>query len=270
MTSAPREAELAASLARTQTRIDAAAAAAGRDRADIEFLPVTKFFPATDVVALYGLGCRAFGESREQEAAAKVAKVTEALEALSNKKLITAPGELLDSSSNIESNNAIRWHMIGRIQRNKARAVAGWAAVVHSVDTAPLLAALSRGTVEALDQGRRSEPLQVYIQVSLDGDPARGGVPVSHPDLIDELCAAAHTAPGLGLAGLMAIPPLASDADAEFARLEAELLRVQTQYPHRLGLSAGMSNDLEVAVRHGSTCVRVGTALMGPRPLTSP
>ena len=71
MTSAPREAELAASLARIQARIDAAAAAAGRDRADIEFLPVTKFFPASDVVALFGLGCRAFGESREQEAAAK-------------------------------------------------------------------------------------------------------------------------------------------------------------------------------------------------------
>ncbi len=257
MTSAPREAELAASLARIQARIDAAAAAAGRDRGDIEFLPVTKFFPANDVVALYGLGCRAFGESREQEAASKVAEVSN-----------TLAGKLLDQSSNIESNNVIRWHMIGRIQRNKARAVAGWAAVAHSVDTAPLIAALSRGAVEALDQGRRSEPLQVYIQVSLDGDPARGGVPVGRP--VDELCAAADAAPGLGLAGLMAIPPLASDAEDEFARLEAELLRVQTQYPHRLGLSAGMSNDLEIAVRHGSTCVRVGTALMGPRPLTSP
>jgi uncharacterized pyridoxal phosphate-containing UPF0001 family protein len=270
MTGAPREAELAASLARIQARIDAAAVAAGRDRADIEFLPVTKFFPATDVVTLFALGCRAFGESREQEATAKIAKVTEASAALSNKKLITAPGELLDTSSNIESNSVIRWHMIGRIQRNKARAVAGWAAVAHSVDTGPLVAALSRGAVEALDQGRRSEPLQVYIQVSLDGEPARGGVPVDRPDLVDELCAAAHAAPGLVLAGLMAIPPLASEAEAEFARLEAELLRVQTQYPHRLGLSAGMSNDLEIAVRHGSTCVRVGTALMGPRPLTSP
>ena len=259
MTSAPRAAELAASLARIQARIDAAAAAAGRDRADIEFLPVTKFFPASDVVALFGLGCRAFGESREQEAAGKVIEVSN-----------TLSGELSDWSSNIESNNAIRWHMIGRIQRNKARAVARWAAVAHSVDTAPLIAALSRGAVEALEQGRRSEALQVYIQVSLDGDPARGGVPMDRPDLVDELCAAAYAAPGLGLAGLMAIPPLTSDAEAEFARLEAELLRVQTQYPHRLGLSAGMSNDLEIAVRHGSTCVRVGTALMGPRPLTSP
>ncbi|MUL45466.1 YggS family pyridoxal phosphate enzyme [Mycobacterium sp. CBMA293] len=270
MTSAAREAELADSLARIQARIDAAAAASGRDRADIEFLPVTKFFPAADVVALYRLGCRAFGESREQEATAKIAKVTEASDALSSKELITAPGELLDASSNIESNSAIQWHMIGRIQRNKARAVAGWASVAHSVDSAPLIAALARGAVEALEQGRRSAPLQVYIQVSLDGDPARGGVPVGRPDLVDELCAAAHGTPGLQLAGLMAIPPLATDVEQEFARLEAELLRVQTQYPHRLGLSAGMSDDLEVAVRHGSTCVRVGTALMGRRPLTSP
>ncbi|MUL65371.1 YggS family pyridoxal phosphate enzyme [Mycobacterium sp. CBMA 234] len=267
MTSAAREAELADSLARIQARIDAAAAASGRDRADIEFLPVTKFFPAADVVALYRLGCRAFGESREQEAAGKVGEVSDAL---SSKELITAPGKLLDASSNIESNSAIRWHMIGRIQRNKARAVAGWASVAHSVDSAPLIAALARGAVEALEQGRRSAPLQVYIQVSLDGDPARGGVPVGRPDLVDELCAAAHGTPGLQLAGLMAIPPLATDAEQEFARLEAELLRVQTQYPHRLGLSAGMSDDLEVAVRHGSTCVRVGTALMGRRPLTSP
>ena len=81
------------------------------------------------VVALFGLGCRAFGESREQEAAGKVIEVSN-----------TLSGELSDWSSNIESNNAIRWHMIGRIQRNKARAVARWAAVAHSVDTAPLIA----------------------------------------------------------------------------------------------------------------------------------
>ncbi|MDR3663953.1 MAG: alanine racemase, partial [Mycobacterium sp.] len=207
------------------------------------------------VIALYRLGCRAFGESREQEAAGKVAEVSNAL---SNAMPNPAP------------NNAIRWHMIGRIQRNKARAIAGWAAVAHSVDSAPLLAALSRGAVDAQEQGRRSAPLQVYIQVSLDGDQARGGVPLDRPAQVDELCAAAHDAPGLELVGLMAVPPLASNAEREFARLQAELLRVQMHYPHRLGLSAGMSDDLEVAVRHGSTCVRVGTALMGPRPLTSP
>ena len=68
----------------------------------------------------------------------------------------------------------------------------------------------------------------------------------------------------------MAIPPLGSDPDQAFGRLQSELARVQRNFPQRLELSAGMSGDLEAAVQHGSTCVRVGTALMGPRPLTSP
>ena len=93
---------------------------------------------------------------------------------------------------------------------------------------------------------------------------------VDQPDEVDALCAAAAGTEGLEFAGLMAIPPLAGDADSHFARLQDELRRVQTHYRQRLGLSAGMSGDLETAVKYGSTCVRVGTALMGPRPLTSP
>jgi uncharacterized pyridoxal phosphate-containing UPF0001 family protein len=124
--------------------------------------------------------------------------------------------------------------------------------------------------VAALDESRRFEPLHVYVQVSLDGDPDRGGVDVGRPDLVDEVCALAHSTDGLTLAGLMAMPPLDSDTEDAFSRLQGELLRVQANYQHRLGLSAGMSSDLETAVKHGSTCVRVGTALMGERPLTSP
>jgi uncharacterized pyridoxal phosphate-containing UPF0001 family protein len=89
-------------------------------------------------------------------------------------------------------------------------------------------------------------------------------------DLVDEVCAAAATTEGLEFVGLMAIPPLGADADEAFGRLAAERARVQTSYQQRLGLSAGMSADLETAVKHGSTCVRVGTSLMGQRPLTSP
>ena len=87
---------------------------------------------------------------------------------------------------------------------------------------------------------------------------------------IDELCAAAQAAEGLEFVGLMAIPPLGADPAEAFARLAGERERVQRSYPQRLGLSAGMSSDLEMAVKHGSTCVRVGTALLGQRPLTSP
>ena len=165
---------------------------------------------------------------------------------------------------------SIRWHMVGRIQRNKARSIAGWAYAAHSVDSARLIAALARACTEALDQRRRTAPLRVYLQLSLDGDESRGGVAIGRTDAIDELCAAVADADGLELVGLMAIPPLDADPDTAFARLQDERDRVQKAYEQPLGLSAGMSNDLESAVKHGSTCVRVGTALMGQRPLTSP
>jgi uncharacterized pyridoxal phosphate-containing UPF0001 family protein len=160
--------------------------------------------------------------------------------------------------------------MVGRIQRNKARSIAGWAYAVHSVDSAKVIAALDRAASEALRDGRRAEPLRVYLQLSLDGDESRGGVDVGRADAVDQLCAAVAAADGLAFVGLMAIPPLDVDPEEAFARLEDEKERVQTAYEQPLGLSAGMSSDLEIAVKHGSTCVRVGTALLGQRPLTSP
>ena len=161
--------------------------------------------------------------------------------------------------------------MVGRIQRNKARSIANWAYAAHSVDSAKLIAALDRASAGALAEGVRSEPLRVYIQLSLDGDVERGGVDIARPDLVDELCAQVQPPrEGLEFVGLMGIPPLGSDPDDAFARLQAEHQRVQGRYQQRLELSAGMSSDLEAAVKHGSTCVRVGTALLGQRPLTSP
>ena len=242
-----RERKLADSLSAVRSRVARAAEAAGRNAEEIELLPITKFFPATDVLILRRLGCLQFGESREQEASNKSAEV--------NAVLGTEP---------------IRWHMVGRIQRNKARSIAGWAYAAHSVDNAKVIAALDRAASQALEQGRRTEPLRVYLQLSLDGDESRGGVDVGRPDVIDELCAAVAVADGLEFVGLMAIPPLDADPDEAFARLREEKERVQKAYEQPLGLSAGMSSDLEIAVKHGSTCVRVGTALMGQRPLTSP
>jgi PLP dependent protein len=243
--------ELRIALHGLRDRVERAAAAAGRDVDDVELLPVTKFFPASDVIVLADLGCEAFGESREQEASKKVDDVATHF-----------------ADSVLASR--IRWHMVGRIQRNKARAIAKWAYAAHSVDGTALLAALGRGATAALSDGNRSAPLRVYVQVSLDGDPERSGVDVADSGLVDEVCGVADGTEGLEFVGLMAIPPLGSDADEVFARLAAERDRVQASYAQRLGLSAGMSGDLEVAVQHGSTCVRVGTALMGQRPLTSP
>jgi pyridoxal phosphate enzyme (YggS family) len=242
-----RERELAEALAAVRSRIARAAEAADRNPNEIELLPITKFFPASDVLILRRLGCQEFGESREQEASDKSAEVRAVL-----------------------GGESIRWHMVGRIQRNKARSIAGWAYAAHSVDSAKLIAALDTAATEALDQGRRAERLRVYLQLSLDGDESRGGVDIGRPDAVDELCAAVAAAGGLELVGLMAMPPLDADPDAAFTRLQKERERVQEAYGQPLGLSAGMSGDLESAVKHGSTCVRVGTALLGERPLTSP
>jgi pyridoxal phosphate enzyme (YggS family) len=242
-----RELALAEALAAVRARLAAAAEAAGRNSDEIQLLPITKFFPVGDVIILSSLGCADFGESREQEASNKAVEV-----------------------NNLAGASRIRWHMVGRIQRNKARSIAEWAYAAHSVDSPKVIDALSRASSRALDDHRRPEPLRIYIQLSLDGDTERGGVDIADPGLVDAACAAAQHAAGLDFVGLMAIPPLGSDPDEAFARLETERERVQRDYSQRLDLSAGMSSDLEAAVKHGSTCVRVGTALMGQRPLPSP
>jgi pyridoxal phosphate enzyme (YggS family) len=247
MVASARERELAEALSGLRGRLVRAAEAAGRNADEIQLLPITKFFPASDVLILRNLGCREFGESREQEASNKSAEV-----------------------GAVRSAEPIRWHMVGRIQRNKARSIAGWAYAAHSVDSAKVITALDRASTEALEQGLRAEPLRVYLQLSLDGDGSRGGVDIGRTNTVDDLCAAVVAADGLDFVGLMAIPPLDADPDAAFLRLQEEKERVQKTYGQPLGLSAGMSSDLESAVKHGSTCVRVGTALMGQRPLTSP
>ena len=242
-----RERGLAEALAAVRARLARAAEVADRNPNEIELLPITKFFPASDVLILRRLGCLEFGESREQEAAAKAVEC-----------------------NSVDPAALIRWHMVGRIQRNKARSIASWAYAAHSVDSAKLVSALDRASARALDEGERPDPLRVYVQISLDGDVERGGVDIGRPDLVDELCAQVQSAQALQFVGLMGIPPLGSDPDEAFARLQAEHQRVQKTYQQRLELSAGMSSDLEAAVEHGSTCVRVGTAVLGQRPLTSP
>ena len=107
----------------------------------------------------------------------------------------------------------VRWHMIGQLQRNKARSVAKWAYAIHSVDSARLVDALDRAALSALSDGERTEPLRALIQVSLDGDPARGGVPTGE---LTPLAERIESAEGLEFAGLMAVPPLGSDPDEQF------------------------------------------------------
>lgn len=160
--------------------------------------------------------------------------------------------------------------MVGQIQRKKARSLARWAHTAHSIDSTALAAALDRAVTATLDEGERQHPLRVYVQVSLDGDVSRGGIDIGAPGAVDEVCAQVADSAGLELVGVMAVPPLDADPEAAFDRLQSEHRRILEAHPDAVGLSAGMSNDFEIAVKHGSTCVRVGTALMGPRRLPSP
>ncbi|MEU2610827.1 YggS family pyridoxal phosphate-dependent enzyme [Micromonospora sp. NPDC007271] len=235
-----RRAELAAGLARVRTRIADACAAAGRDRGEVTLVAVTKTYPAGDVVALAGLGVTDVGENRDQEAAPKAAEVA-------------AAGAMP------------RWHFIGQLQRNKCRSVVRYADVVQSVDSVRLAVALDAAAAAA----GRDRSLEVLVQVSIDGDPARGGaLPDSaDPDRgLDPVAAAVADGGALRLGGLMAVAPLGWEPERAFARLAEVAQRFRDRYPEAAALSAGMSGDLESAIGYGATHVRVGSALLGMRP----
>ena len=147
----------------------------------------------------------------------------------------------------------------GSLQTNKARSVAGYAEVVHSVDRASLVSALDDGA------RRADRCLEVLLQVSLDGDPARGGVlPADLLPLADQVAAAE----GLRLRGLMAVAPIGVDPALAFGDLERLAARLLAVHPSADAISAGMSADLEAAISAGATLVRVGTALLGHRTAT--
>ncbi|MEU4803299.1 YggS family pyridoxal phosphate-dependent enzyme [Actinosynnema sp. NPDC023587] len=233
-----RRDELAANLADVRARIDRACAAAGRDPAGVALLAVTKTFPASDVALLADLGLTAFAENRDQEAGAKTAELAE-----------LRPGA------------AVRWHMVGRLQRNKARSVVEWADQVDTVDSGRLADALAKAA------GARGGPLDVLIQVSIDGDPARGGCPLPElPQLADHVAQKSE----LSLRGVMTVAPLEMSPAQAFDALQGAVTRLRDDHPVAHVISAGMSGDLEDAIACGSTCVRVGTALLGSRRLASP
>ncbi len=238
-----RRDELAQRLERVRGRIAAACAAAGRPVDEVVLLAVTKTVPAADVAILLDLGLGGFGENRVQEASRKVADVA-----------ALRPG------------STPRWHVVGGLQRNKAAAVVRWADRVESVDSTRLASALDTAVRRAVDTGERHDPLSVLLQFSVDGDPERGGVP---RDELDRLAEHVAGCAGLRLDGLMAVAPLHADPDAAFAATAAAADGLRSAFPQAIVLSIGMSGDLEAAVRHGSGEVRVGTALVGDRRLTS-
>jgi pyridoxal phosphate enzyme (YggS family) len=228
-----RRSQLAASLAEVGERIERACAEAGRPAGSVTLTAVTKTYPASDVLLLAGLGVTDVGENRDQEAAPKAAAVR---------------------AEGVE----LRWHYIGQLQRNKAKSVASYADVVESVDSERLAAALNKAAAN------RERPLDVLIQVSIDGDSERGG---AAGDDLWRISDAVASSDGLRLRGLMAVAPLGWEPDRAFARLAELRSRLVSTHPGATMLSAGMSGDLEAAVRHGATHVRIGTSLLGMRNL---
>jgi pyridoxal phosphate enzyme (YggS family) len=224
-----RRDQLAASLAELRGRIGKACAAAGRDSGGVTLIAVTKTYPAADVAALRGLGVTDFGENRDQEAAPKAAALAG-----------------LD----------ITWHFIGQLQTNKAASVASYAHVVHSVDRNRLVGHLGTAARSAARQ------LTCLVQVSLDDDTGRGGVPVAGVHGVAE---AIEAEPGLVLGGVMAVAPLGMPPAVAFGVLRECSGTVRGIRPDAGIISAGMSGDLEEAVAAGATHLRIGTALLGDR-----
>ncbi len=233
----PRLEQLRDNLAAVHDRIARGCAEAGRDPEDVTLVVVTKYFPASDVLLLHRLGVRHFGENRDQEASEKFREVRR---------------ELSESGR-----HDLTLHFIGQLQSNKAAHVAGYADVVESVDRAKLVPPLAKGAHAA------ERRLEVLVQVSLDGATSRGG---ALPHDADTLADAVAAAGALELRGVMAVAPRGSDPDEAFARLHDVADGIRDRHPRADWISAGMSADLEAALRHGATHLRVGTAILGSRP----
>ena len=229
MTDPGRREELALRLADVRGRMAKACEAAGRDVGELTLIAVTKTRPASDVRLLSELGVADVGENRDAEAAPKAAEC---------------------------AGLNLTWHFVGQLQTNKAASVVRYASVVHSVDRLRLVRALGRAARGA------ERVVECLVEVSLDGDPARGGAAAGDVPALAEALAAEE---GLVLGGVMAIAPLSMEPADAFARLLASAAAVRGIRPGATMISAGMSGDLEAAVEAGATHLRIGTALLGDR-----
>jgi pyridoxal phosphate enzyme (YggS family) len=219
--------ELANRHARVEAEIVEACVAAGRARSEVTLIVVTKFHPASLIRDLAALGVSDVGENRHQDAAPKAAQLDDL---------------------------ALTWHFVGQLQSNKARAVAQYARVIHSVDRDSLVTALAR--VE--------RPLDVFLEVNLTDDPGRGGV---EPSGLLALAERVLEHPSLTLRGVMAVAPVDDEPRAVFARVRGLSEHLRTVAPHAIDISAGMSGDFAEAIAEGATHLRIGAAITGNRPV---
>ncbi|MBO1076688.1 YggS family pyridoxal phosphate-dependent enzyme [Roseomonas marmotae] len=218
---------IAASLHRIRDRIATACAAAGRKAEEVTLVAVSKTHPAESVAEALAAGQAVFGENRVQEAAAKFPPLR-------------------------ESHPAMRLHLIGALQTNKARDAVRLADTIESLDRPKLAAALAEAMVR---EGRRPGLL---IQVNIGREPQKAGI---DPDAVEDFLALCRDSHGLDVTGLMCIPPAEEDPIPHFRRMAA--LRARLGLPI---LSMGMSGDFESAIAEGATHIRVGSAIFGQRP----
>ena len=218
--------DLEAGVEHVRERIARACRRAGRDPDSVTLVAVSKGQPLEAVRAAYAAGLQHFGENRIQEAAPKI----EAAKA-----------------AGVEAT----WHLVGHLQSNKAKAAAADFDVIHSVDSAKLLARLD---------GAAPAPRDVLLQVNIAAEPQKQGIA---PGEMDALVEAAGAAANLRLRGLMTIAPIA--ADPEDVRPVFRELRELAERFELPDLSMGMTDDFEVAIEEGATLVRVGRAIFGER-----
>jgi pyridoxal phosphate enzyme (YggS family) len=221
-----RAQEIASALASVEDRITKAAATAGRNRSEITLIAVTKTYSANDVQILADLGVSNFGENRSDEGLEKSAAI------------------------------AATWHFQGQVQGRKLKDIASWATYIHSIDSADHITKLSRICAEM------DRKISIFLQLSLDGAPDRGGVLA---DQLGQLADQLGADPNLHLAGLMCVPPVAYGFDRAFGEIAKVHSAFKAGYPEAVGLSAGMSSDFEVAIAYGATHLRVGSEILGSR-----
>jgi pyridoxal phosphate enzyme (YggS family) len=190
---------------------------------EVTLIAVTKTFPVSDAQILHGLGVRDFGENRDAEGAEKAAIVSG------------------------------KWHFQGQIQSNKLKSITSWASVIHSLDDLRHFEIIEKVA---------PYPLEIFLQVSLDGAHHRGGAGLEDLHL---LATAVEKSETHTLAGLMSVPPLGMDPNQGFAQLAVIHTEFMKLFPAAQSLSAGMSGDYESAIAHGATHVRIGSSILGSR-----
>ena len=221
-----RAQDIAAALANVEDRITKAASSAGRNRSDLTLIAVTKTYPASDVQILADLGVTNFGENRSDEGSEKSQAI------------------------------AATWHFQGQVQGRKLKDIASWATYIHSIDSADHITKLSRICSE------KDRKISIFLQLSLDGAPDRGGVLADQlGQLADQVAADSN----LHLAGLMCVPPVEYGFDRAFGEIAKAHSAFKAGFPDAVGLSAGMSSDFEVAIAYGATHLRVGSEILGSR-----